>query len=193
MVPVLENIYDRGNISAVLRSSEALGFQCAHVIELDDKFKNSARVSQGAEKWLDVRKWRSETPGMATRTCVAELKRQGFQVLATHLDDRAVPIGDIDVTKPTAIVYGNERDGISNDMIELCDQTVIIPMQGFVQSFNISVAAAISLYHISRERALKLSVQGDLNDIEKAILKAEFSLRSSKNPEKLIEEILARK
>jgi tRNA (guanosine-2'-O-)-methyltransferase len=177
----------------VLRSAEALGFQCAHVIELDDKFKNSARVSQGADKWLDVRKWRSMSPGDATRDCVADLKRQGFQVLATHLDHRAVPISEVDVTKPTAIVYGNERDGISKEMIELCDQTVIIPMQGFVQSFNISVAAAISLYHISRERSLKFGAQGDLNASEKAILRAEFSLRSSKNPEKLIEEILARK
>ena len=132
-------------------------------------------------------------PGEATRECVTELKRQGFQVIATHLDERAVPLSSVDVTRPTAIVYGNERDGISKEMIELCDQTVIIPMQGFVQSFNISVAAAISLYHISRERELKLGVRGDLNDVEKAILKAEFSLRSSKNPEKLIEEILARK
>lgn len=124
---------------------------------------------------------------------MTELKRQGFQVIATHLDERAVPLSSVDVTRPTAIVYGNERDGISKEMIELCDQTVIIPMQGFVQSFNISVAAAISLYHISRERELKLGVRGDLNDVEKAILKAEFSLRSSKNPEKLVEEILARK
>ncbi len=194
VVPVLENIYDRGNISAVLRSAEALGFQCAHVIEVPgDKFKNSARVSQGADKWLNVQQWRSEIPGQATRDCVKELKANGYQILATHLDDRAQPIADIDVTVPTAIVYGNERDGISKEMIELCDQTVIIPMKGFVQSFNISVAAAISLYHISREREMKLGYQGDLNDAEKEILAAEFSLRSSKNPEKLIEEILSRK
>ena len=193
VVPVLENIYDRGNISAVLRSAEALGFQCAHVIELDDKFKNSARVSQGADKWVDVKKWRSETPGQATRDCVAALKKQGFQILATHLDDRAKPIGEIDVTVPTAIVYGNEKDGISKEMIELCDQTVIIPMKGFVQSFNISVAAAISLYHIAREREKANGVKGDLNETERTILTAEYSLRSSKNPERLLEEIISRK
>jgi tRNA (guanosine-2'-O-)-methyltransferase len=190
VVPVLENIYDRGNISAVLRSAEALGFQCAHIIEATgDKFKNSARVSQGADKWLDLKTWRSPVEGEATRQCVRELKKQGFQILATHLDERAKPLGEIDVTVPTAIVYGNERDGISKEMIELCDQTVIIPMKGFVQSFNISVAAAISLYHISRER----EAGGDLSAEEKTILRAEFSLRSSKNPEKLIEEILSRR
>ncbi len=192
VVPVLENIFDRGNISAVLRSAEALGFQCAHVIEADDKFKNSARVSKGADKWLDVKRWRSQTPGQATKDCVNALKATGYQIIATHLDDRAKPIAEIDFSIPTAIVYGNEKDGISKEMIELCDQTVIIPMQGFVQSFNISVAAAISLYHIALERQAKLGLQGDLNEAEIEILRAEFSLRSSDNPEGLIEEILAR-
>lgn len=189
VVPVLENIYDLGNISAVLRSAEALGFQCAHVIEQpSQKFKSSNRVSQGADKWLDVRKFKS------TLACVTELKKMGYQILATHLDANAKPIGEVDVTKPTAIVFGNERDGISKEMIELCDQTVIIPMSGFVQSFNISVAAAISLYHISRERELKLGKNaGGLTPEEQNILAADFSLRSSKNPDRLIEEILSRR
>ncbi len=193
VIPVLENIFDRGNISAVLRSAEALGFQCAHIIEAQgDKFKTSARVSKGADKWLDVKSWRNQTPGQATRDCVKSLKATGYQIIATHLDERAKPISEIDFTRPTAIVYGNEKDGISKEMIELCDQTVIIPMQGFVQSFNISVAAAISLYHIALERQSKLGLQGDLNETEVEILRAEFSLRSSDNPEGLIEEILTR-
>lgn len=186
VVPVLENNYDRGNISAVLRSAEAMGYQCAHVIELQEKFKSSARVTQGADKWLDVRKWKS------TPECVSYLKEQGYQVLATHLDSRAKPIGEVDVTRPTALVFGNEKEGISEDMIRLADQTVIIPMQGFVQSYNISVAAAISLYHIFMERSRAFGKQGDLSDEEKLILRAEFSLRSSKNPEALIEELLSR-
>jgi tRNA (guanosine-2'-O-)-methyltransferase len=189
VVPVLENIYDRGNISAVLRSAEAMGFQSAHIIEIGEKFKTSNRVTQGADKWLDVRRWKS------TIECTRELKKQGFQILATHLDSRARPIGEMDFTKPTAIVYGNEKDGISPEMIAEADQTIIIPMHGFVQSFNISVAAAISLYHIYSERTRLLggaSGHGDLSAEEKLILRAEFSLRSSKNPERMLEEILNR-
>lgn len=187
VVPVLENIYDRGNISAVLRSAEAMGYQCAHVIELGAKFKRANRVTKGADKWLDVRKWTS------TIECTRELKRQGFQILATHLDAKAKPIGEMDFSKPTAIVFGNEKDGISAEMIREADQTVIIPMHGFVQSFNISVAAAIALYHIFVERTRVLGFAGgDLTDEQKEILRAEFSLRSSKNPDRLIEEILAR-
>ncbi len=186
VVPVLENIYDRGNISAVLRSAEAMGYQCAHVIELGEKFKSANRVTQGADKWLDVRKWKS------TVECTRELKRLGYQVLATHLDQNAKPIGEMDFTKPTAIVFGNEKEGISKEMIEEADQTIIIPMNGFVQSYNISVAAAISLYHIYMERTRHLPKHGDLTEEEKLILRAEFSLRSSQNPEKLLEEVLKR-
>ncbi|MEK7356665.1 MAG: RNA methyltransferase, partial [Bdellovibrionota bacterium] len=186
VVPVLEDIYDRGNVSAVLRSAEALGYQCAHVIEIGEKFKTSARVTQGADKWLDVKKWKS------TGECVAELKRLGYRIVATHLDSKAKPIGEIDFTKPTALVLGNEKDGISKEMIDSCDETAIIPMHGFVQSFNISVAGAVSLYHIMRERERALGHHGDLTEDEKLILRAEFSLRSSKNPERLIEELLAR-
>jgi tRNA (guanosine-2'-O-)-methyltransferase len=186
VVPVMENIYDRGNISAVMRSAEAMGYQCAHVIELGEKFKNANRVSQGADKWLDVRRWK------ATLDCTRELKSQGFQILATHLDAKARPIGEMDFSKPTAIVFGNEKDGISPEMIREADHTVIIPMHGFVQSFNISVAAAVALYHIHLERIRIFGKQGDLTDQEKLVLRAHFSLRSSKNPERLIEEILAR-
>lgn len=184
---VLENIYDRGNVSAVLRSAEAMGYQCAHVIEIGEKFKSSARVTQGADKWLDVKKWKS------TGECVRELKRLGYRIVATHLDSRAKPIGEIDFTVPTALVLGNEADGISQEMIAAADDTTIIPMHGFVQSFNISVAGAVSLYHIMRERERAMGRHGDLTDEEKSVLRAEFSLRSSKNPERLIEELLARR
>ena len=187
VVPVLENIYDRGNISAVLRSAEAMGFQCAHIVELSEKFKSANRVTQGADKWLDVRRWRS------TIECTRELKRLGYRILATHLDERAKPIGAIDFSHPSAIVFGNEKDGISREMIEEADETVIIPMQGFVQSFNISVAAAIALYHVYLERSRRFGKIGNLSDEERRILRADFSLRSSDNPDRLIAELLERK
>ena len=187
LLPVLENIYDRGNISAVLRSAEAMGCQQAHVIELGERFKNANRVTQGADKWVDVTKWKS------TRECTRHLKSLGYQICATHLDAKAKPIGEIDFTRPTAIVFGNEKDGISPEMIEEADHTVIIPMHGFVQSFNISVAGAISLYHAYCERMRKLGHHGDLTEVQKLILRAEFSMRSSKNPERMIEEILIRR
>ena len=184
---VLEGVSDLGNLSAVMRSAEAMGVQRAHVIQLSEKFKAANRVSKGADKWLDVEKWHG------TLACTRELKRQGYQIVATHLDERAKPISEIDFTKPTAIVFGNEKDGITPEMIAEADHTMIIPMQGFVQSFNISVAAAIAIYHIYLERMKAFGKMGNLTDIEKEFLKAEFCLRSSDDPERLLSEVLSRR
>lgn len=179
VVPVMENIYDRGNISAVMRSSEALGFQAAHIIELNERFKEANRVTQGADKWLDVVRWKS------TEACVSDLKAKGYRIYATHLE-AAVPISEVDWSVPSAIVFGNEKDGVSPKMLELADQRIIIPMLGFVQSFNISVAAAISLYHIYQDRIRRLDHHGDLTEAERHVVRALYCLRSAKNPERLI-------
>ena len=186
VVTVLENIYDRGNSSAVMRSCEAMGFQAVHMIEPGDKFKKANRVTKGADKWLDVYQWKT------TLECVDHLRSKQYKIYATHLDSKAVPIENIDWSVPSAIVLGNEKDGISPEMQKLCDQSVIIPMQGFVQSFNISVAGAIALYHIYRERKLKLGRSGDLNEKQLEILTAHFLLRSSKNPERLLQRLSER-
>lgn len=139
---VLEDIYDRGNVSAVMRSAEAFGFHKFHVIQLSEKFKESQRVTQGAHKWLQTRKWAS------TAECVTHLKQQGYRVAVTHLDPKAMPLEQLDVSTPVALCFGNEKDGASKELLELADQTVFIPMRGFVQSFNISVAAAICFYSL---------------------------------------------
>ncbi len=186
VVSVLENIYDRGNMSAVMRSAEAMGFQSVHIIEPGDKFKKANRVTKGADKWLDVTQWKT------TAECIGFLKSRSYKIYATHLDTKAKPIQDIDWSVPAAIVLGNEKDGISQEMQALCDETIIIPMQGFVQSFNISVAGAIALFHIHEQRSRKLGASGDLTPEQSEILKALFFLRSAKNPERLIEKLLSR-
>ncbi len=182
-VTVLENIYDRGNSSAVMRSCEAMGFQSVHMIEPGDKFKKANRVTKGADKWLDVSQWKTSVE------CVKYLRSKQYKIYATHLDEKAIPIEKIDWSVPSALVLGNEKEGISPEMQELCDQTVIIPMQGFVQSFNISVAGAIALYHIYRERKNKLGKSGDLSPTELEVLTAHYLLRSSKNPERLLRRL----
>ncbi len=185
VTPVLENIYDRGNASAVMRSSEAMGFQAVHLIEISEKFKEANRVTKGADKWLDVIRWKS------TKECVENLRGNGYQILATHLDG-ARPIDEMDFTRPTALVFGNEKDGVSPELLSLADHRVVIPMHGFVQSFNISVAAAIGLYHVFKERERKLGGNGDLTPEQQEILRAYFYLNSSKNPERLVQRLLAR-
>jgi tRNA (guanosine-2'-O-)-methyltransferase len=179
---VLENIYDRGNTSAVMRSAEAMGFQNIHLIEPGDRFKESNRVTAGADKWLDVVRFRE------TEVAIEHLKSRGYKILATHLDAKAKPLESMDLTAPIAIVFGNEKDGISPEMQKLADQTVILPMRGFVQSYNISVAAAIAFQAISSARD-RAGTSGTLNGEERRLLEAHYVLRTLDNSADLMRRL----
>jgi len=171
IVPVLDGLYDIGNMNAVLRTAEAFGFQSVHVIETSVKYKSANRVAQGAEKWLDIFRWK--TP----KECILYLKEKGYKICATTLETQKT-IHDVNFLYPTAIVFGNEHEGVSHEVLENADENVIIPMHGFTQSFNISVAVSITLYHAFQERIRHLQSSGDLTDIEKQILKAIFYWKS---------------
>lgn len=168
---VLENIYDRGNASAVMRTAEAFGFQNFDLIEGGEKFKAANRVTMGAEKWLNVRKWKT------SRDCILKLKEEGYQIVATSLE-ASQPIGTIDFSKRTALVLGNEKEGVSREMLDASDARVIIPMVGFVQSFNISVAGALSLYHISQDRTRRLGKNADITPEQQEILRAHYFMKT---------------
>ncbi len=183
VVTVIEGLINLGNVSAVMRSAEALGFHKFHIIEGDTPFKNSQRTSQGADKWLDVSRW--STPA----ACIPALQSQGYNVVATHLDEIAVNIDEIDFTKPTALVFGNEADGVSNELLELADQRCIIPMAGFVQSFNISVAAAVALYHAYHDRMSRQGFHGDLDDAAQEALLASYCYRSVNHADDILLKI----
>ena len=178
---VVENIYDRGNVSAIMRSAEAFGFLDFHVVQQPgaEKFKAANRVSQGAHKWLNLCRHSS------AKSCVEELHSRGVKVYATHLGASSQPIDDIDFSQPSAIVFGNEHAGVTDELLELCDGNVIIPMKGMTQSFNISVAGAISFYHINYWRRQQ-GLAGDLTEQEKQQLRASYYLRSVENSEKLL-------
>ena len=147
VVIVLEEIYDVGNINACMRSAEAMGILDIHIIEAANTFyKKGKRTSSGAAKWLNVHKWDS------VEQCLHALKDQGFQVVATTLTDKSVRIGEVDFTQPTALVLGNESQGVSETAVSLSDMTAYIPMHGFVESYNISVACALVLYTAMLQR-----------------------------------------
>lgn len=180
VVPVLDGLYDRGNVSAVMRTTEGLGFGELQIIESENEgFKAANRVTQGADKWLDTTRWKAPEP------CVAQLRERGFQIIATSLE-AATPLDDVDFTRPTALVFGNERDGVSRAVLDASDARVILPMGGFAQSFNISVAAALMLYHA------KLRGTGpDLDEAQRELLRAIYYVRSVEHHEQVLERLLA--
>lgn len=183
---VLESIYDRGNISAVMRSAEGLGFGNFHVIETQEKFKESARVTQGADKWVEVKKWKT------TADCVKQLKADGYKICVTHLSEKSKPLHEVDFSGKVAFVLGNEKNGVSEEMIAAADENIIIPMTGFVQSFNISVAGALGLYHISQDRLKKLGSNASLTEVEQEILKAHYYMRTQDSAKDYLQELFSR-
>ena len=168
---VLESIYDRGNISAVMRTAEGLGFSNFHIIETQEKFKNSQRVTQGADKWVETKKWKSTTEA------IKYFKDNKIRLCVTSLE-AAKPLHEVDFSTPLALVLGNEKDGVSKEMLEAADERVIIPMPGFVQSFNISVAGALCLYQIFQTRLHRLGKNEDVTPEQISILKASYALRT---------------
>lgn len=172
IAPVVEGLANTGNVSAVMRTAEGLGLQGFHIVAGTIPMKHSVRTTQGAHKWLDVATW--ETPD----ACVDALHAEGYRVLVTHLDDRARPIDEVDFSGPVALVFGNEKHGVSPRMVERADETVLLPSPGFVQSYNISVAASMALYHARNEMMRLTGHFGDLTPDEKERLTADFFIRS---------------
>jgi tRNA (guanosine-2'-O-)-methyltransferase len=181
VVPVIEGIVNTGNVSAVMRSAEALGYQNLHVVAGNhDRFKTSTRTAKGAQRWLDV--WRWSGPA----ACIDHLHQQGYRVLTFALSATARPIEAFDFTAPTALVFGNEKEGVTEAMREGADADCIIPIDGFTESFNISVAAAIALYHARHDRIQRQGHHADLSDAAQTRLVARFCMRSVSNARKVL-------
>ena len=136
---VLEDIYQGHNAAAVLRSCECFGVQRVHCIEQHNKFKPSDEISMGASKWLDLQRW-TNTPD-----CLQHLKDTGHQIVALTLRQPSIPLAQVPLDRPTALVYGTEEHGLSQAAHEYADIHAFLPMYGFTQSYNISVSAALSL------------------------------------------------
>lgn len=138
-----EGVDDPHNQSAVLRSADAFGVQTLHVVEGRAKFKPNSIIAKSADRWVDVVEHGS------IEEAIDRLKARGYQVYATALSEEAIPLEDVDVSKPTVLLFGNEHNGVSDRALAKADGNFVIPMQGYVQSLNISVAAAISLYDVT--------------------------------------------
>jgi tRNA (guanosine-2'-O-)-methyltransferase len=150
-VIVLEDIHDPHNAAAVWRSCDGFGFQKVYLIFEKEKPFNPKKVgktsSSSANKWLDFKIFRS------TKAGIEELKKDGYKIAATVLDKGAKKLSEVDFkTKKVAIMLGNEHRGLSETALKLADEKIYIPMKGMVQSFNLSVTAAIVMYEIDRQR-----------------------------------------
>ncbi|MDT0604218.1 tRNA (guanosine(18)-2'-O)-methyltransferase TrmH [Thalassotalea castellviae] len=142
----MEGVHKTHNLAAVVRTADAIGISDVHAVWKNERMRVSGGSAAGSQNWVDVHNYTS------TEDAIAELKRQKMQVLVTNLSDTSVDFREIDYTKPTAIVLGQEKFGASPAALELADQDIIIPMVGMVQSLNVSVANSVVLYEAQRQR-----------------------------------------
>ncbi len=166
---VMEAFCDPQNVNAVVRTCEAFGVQDLHVVEgVMKPYDRNRKVSQNADKWLDVHRWKD------TRTCLEHLRGQGFAVYATHLGPGSRGLSQLSFAGKVALVFGNEHRGVSDEALALADARYAIPMLGFVQSLNVSVAAAVSIAAAIERRVAERGRHGDLAEPEAAALRERF-------------------
>ena len=172
---VLDRLLDPHNTAAILRTAEGLGLARVHLVahEAADGIAHR-RVTQDAHKWLDVEAHASGA--LAAR----RLRESGFAVWAGHLDRAARLYSELPADRPMALLFGNEHEGPSPETLAACTGTFRIPMAGFTQSFNVSVAAGIALAHLATARRRLLGRPGDLPEEARVQLRDRFTLLAAR-------------
>ena len=145
---VLENVFDPHNISAVMRTCDAVGIQDIYILnnKIPPHKKWGAKSSSSAAKWLTIHQFTD------ANECFTELRKKYKKIYATHLSNDAVSLHELDLTEPIALLFGNEHSGVSEEIIAMTDGNFIIPQVGIIKSLNISVACAVTLYEAFRQK-----------------------------------------
>ncbi len=181
----IEDIYQPHNASAVVRSCEIFGIQDVHVIENKYKFYASNQVAKGAQKWLNFKLYKKKDINN-TLECINNLREKGYEIIATTPHNDSCVLQEYDITKKSAFFFGVEKEGLSKDVMENADGFLKIPMVGFTESLNISVAAAIILQSMN-EKLKASNVKWQLNELEKSELYLEWLEKSIKSIKKIKE------
>jgi len=142
----MEQVHKPHNVSAVIRTADAVGVHEIHAVWPTTRMKTLVSSAAGSNSWVQVKTHKT------IQEAVAKMKAKGMQILATNLSEKAVDFRAIDYTRPTCILLGQEKTGITPEALALADSDIIIPMIGMVQSLNVSVASALILYEAQRQR-----------------------------------------
>ena len=179
VIPVLDGLIDPHNVAAVLRSAEAFGVQSVHLVRSPTPFLASQRIAQGTQRWIDV------VEHVSAEACVRALHVRGYRVYVAAMDGEITPEALARESR-VAVVFGNEHAGVSPELRKLADGAYTIPMCGFVQSLNVSVAAALTMFAAMRGRP------GDLTAEQQLLLRARYCVLSVPNADAIVAEHLRR-
>lgn len=181
---VLENIYQSHNASAVLRSCDCFGVQDVHVVENINPFNPAGDVAVGSSKWVDYYKHGD------IKSAYDYLHDKGYRIVATLPHENDTMITELPIDQPTALVFGTELTGLSDQAIAHADGYVKIPMYGFTESFNISVCAALSLFYLT-EKMRAGDLQWQLTPDEQTKVKLSWAMQTIRDGEKVMKRLIS--
>ncbi|NAW50230.1 TrmH family RNA methyltransferase [Elizabethkingia argentiflava] len=183
ILPVMENIYQFRNAAAIIRSVEACGFHKLVAFEEANAFTPNTRVARGADTWMQVEKM------PASLSSLQNIRNRGYKILAVSPEKKAVSLPEYELDKPVALVFGTEMKGVSEEVLAFADETLMIPMYGFTQSFNVSVAAAICMYQM-KQKLIHSDLQYKLSEDKKLALKIRWAVNSTRSGEEVLQHYL---
>ena len=180
---VLEDIYQSQNISAVIRSADCFGIQDVHVIENHNFFQDNTEISMGASKWINIKRYNTEKRN--TINAINTLKANDYQIIVTTPHNADLELFDLNIVEnKTAIVFGSEVDGCSKEVLEIADKKIRIPMYGFTESFNVSVAVSLCLQYLTY-KIRKSNVDWKMSKMEQENVLLEWFRNSIKSVEEI--------
>ncbi len=175
----IEDVYQLHNTSAVLRSCDVFGIQQLYVIEEQFGKRLDKNIAMGSEKWVDVHRFDT------ARRCIDQLKSDGYRIIATTPDQSSTPLEEFDISQKSVICFGTEKSGLSPVIMEQADGYIHIPMEGFAESLNISVSAAIILYQL-RRRLNQSEIPWQLNKKEFEAKRLNWTMKSIRSIDDII-------
>lgn len=181
---ILEDLFQKHNTSAIVRSCDIFGVQDVHIIENKYNSYMSNQVGKGSQKWIDFHRYNEKQ--INTQDCIDAIKKEGYQLIATTPHNESCLVQDFDITKKAAFVFGVEKEGVSNTMMEQADGFLKIPMVGFTESLNVSVAAAITLQSVT-DKLRRSDIQWQLSEEEQFFKKIEWMEKTIKSITKIKE------
>ncbi|WNJ21595.1 TrmH family RNA methyltransferase [Pontibacter sp. G13] len=180
----VEDLFHARNASAVLRNCDCMGIQDAHIIEKRNRHAISNNIARGSEQWLTLHRYRREEN--PTQACIDHLRNAGYRLIGTtpHTDDCLLE--DLDITHKTALFFGEEGTGLTRDVLDQMDGYLRIPMHGFTESYNISVSAALSLYHLADRIRSRDDIDWQLSERERQEIRLSWMVRGLNRPNELV-------
>lgn len=175
----IEDVYQLHNTSAVIRSCDVFGVQNVHVIEEVNVKRIDREIAMGAQKWVDINRYST------TKECISTLQNSGYQIVATTPHDDSKTLQDFDITKPAAFFFGREQQGLSDQVLDMADAKLHIPMVGFTESLNISVSAAIILQHVT-SRLRSTDIKWQLSEEDKLAKRMEWTKKLIKSHKQIV-------